>query len=632
MRRWRSAYSVLASFGLLVACGGARQVAPPAQAATVVATPATDADEPELSPVEAPADLVMVARWQAPAATVDTVIQWAGMPLPWRSLLDRSVPDAARGKWQEVLALEKPVDVVLTLGADVPGQPPNPNLAFAVGIQSIDGALDLAEAMGETVESLGGGCYAVLDGHDLSCVVGPSLGASPARLVCSDEQHSAAALLPYLTRGLPTESLSEADIHVRVNVEPLRRAFGPSLRQAATVGLPVLLNKIAFDDPALDRAIADVVHGTANELLTLVDDANRITLDVDLDETVKVARTKVALQFGSTKSWVAQSVLDVERRRVAAPAEFWALPRDVGGASFSAPPNPQRLAGIKEHVARVADAFAAKASLPDRVRRDIAYVVEHTANSPTPIVTARGGVPPLPKSASLRGLRGMMAQLPQQFGWIAYRYLGADPDEQKKYFDTLVRAYNDPATQRALKGLLSDGDKLPRLRARPVYGHGLPGGTQQYEFALGGLLDGFPDYTLVVVVMPQGDDVWVGYSFDEKRLHEMLARVRQPSQTLQGRPGLESLRGRSYSVAGFTTLRTLVEPAMTRWLRMDQPQIDRAFNIMTHHGETPMVTTVAASTSGGTRLELTWDLPQEVLQDVAAMAPIVVTNAFEQSF
>jgi hypothetical protein len=636
MTRWLRSFSALLTLASVVACGAPKSAAGPTDANAVVASSGapTGSDDPDLSAVTAPEDLVFVARWNSPALTVDTLLAWTNLPLDWRNLMDRTLPAKAKGAANTVFALDAPVDLVVTLGAR-PMAEPEPLAVLTVGLQSVEAGVQFAEAMGEQVEDLGRGVFAVGDGGELECVIAPATGPAAARLVCSDDESAVDALLPYVTRGLTQETLSDSDLHMELRMEPIRKSYGPLLRQAAELQIPFLLRELSLDDPAFDRSLENAMRGITTELVALVEDVERVTLDCELAEQTQHLDLRFAAEFRGTKSWIAQGVAAAPSRARIAPPQYWALPA-VPAASYSAPPDVDRAQPIREATADLVDGLLSHQKLPAGLRKDVRYLLESTGTSRAVRLMVQGPVPGAAENARRSEIAEVLNALDRQWGWQAVGYIDDPPAEFFKYFDTLVKVGGDPAIAGVIRNHFPNvkPNELPKFQSKRLYAANLAG-SKQYDLVLPlqAWTDGATEDTkLVFVVMPHGKNTWVGSSLDEKVLLAQMAKLAQPGPTLQDRQGLDELKKREHFSAGFFTTRHVLESLLTGSLEMKPADANRIFVAMPHQGETPIVSAVDHVDQNGPRFELTVSAPKDVVQDLAAAIPAVMASSLLSGF
>lgn len=624
--------SVVAS---LVGCAGARQAPPPREAAVEpVSGPAYVAPgEPDLSPVAAPGEVIVVGRLQSPVQSVDLLASWTGLPLNWRTLMDGALPQTSLGPGREVLALDAPVDLLVTLPRA--GSAPEPRMAFSVGVASLEGALELAEALDEDIEAVGTRLYRIGGRNDLTCMLGPAAGRAPARLVCGDGFGDVEELMPYMTRTLPRETVGAADLHVELRVEPIRRVYGPTLAQAGQLGIPFLVRELSLDDPRLDRAVAEAARGLLAEGIALIDDVDRLSLTVDLDGPAGAARAAMAADFRGTKSWTGTTLLDAMPRATSAPDAFWNLPADVPAASFSAPSNPERWREVRRSAGEILDALMVVGKVPDPLRKQVTKLVEQTltrslaavvVQGPNPAPSQRAGADSDSDDPEIR----ILPTLIQQLGWQISQ-IEAPAKEYTDYFDGFVRVYNDRATTKLLEERIPGlgPAAIPRLAAKPA-GAGFPAGSRRYELTVTSSTDGAPVTVtqLHLVVVPDGERTWIAFGDNLDLLRKETARLRAPAaKTLRDRPGLEALRSGRFNGAGFTTLRVAFKGALQQYVKLSDAEVERVMNLLPARGETPMITTIRVTDEGAARLEWATVVPKAVVQDFAAAVPAVMASS-----
>ncbi|MBN2191802.1 MAG: hypothetical protein JW751_03210 [Polyangiaceae bacterium] len=636
MERMRCLGCWVSVVAVLVGCASARRAEPPpreADVATVAGGDDAESGKPDLSPVTAPGEVVVVGRWQAPLESVDLLLGWTRLPVDWRGLVDQAVPRTSQGPGREVLALDAPVDLVVMLPRA--GKAPEPRVAFSVGLTSLDGALELAEALHEDIETVRPYYYRVGGRHDLTCMLGPSVGRAPARAVCGDGFADVEELMPYMTRGLPNERVGDADVYLEVRGEPIRRAYGPALGQAEQLVMPFLIREFALDDPRLDRAIADGARSLLGEGIALIDDADRLSLSIDLDAATGLAKTSFVMDFRGTKSWTATTMAEAATRAIAAPELFWDLPYDAPSASFGAPGNPERASAIRVWAREVLDAFLAYGKAPATFRKEVSQLVDQTHTTPTTRVSIQGPAKdvPAPPAATATGfsISPILSAL-DRLGWQLHGY-EIPAKEYIDYFDAFVRLYRNPALVKLLQAKVPDLDRarMPTLDGRPA-GTGFPFGSRRYEMTLKETVEGSAKprtRSLFLVVVPDGDHrSWIAFGNDLGVLREQTAKVLKPGpKTLRDRPGLEALRGEPLTSGGFTTLRSTFESSLRAYLGMKGPEWERTLNAMPAHGETPMPVTLRISQGKSPRLEWTMVTPNVVVQDLAAAMPAIMANS-----
>lgn len=638
MARFLRRATALSSLLLFVGCGGSKL---PAQ--TPVDTSQGNAKvaqgqtaPPDLSPVAAPKDLFMLGRFKDPGAAVDTISNWAGLPMDWRKLIAHRQPGVAR-----VVAMDAPVDVAAALDAKSGGELPQPFAVITVGLNSLDDALAFARKQGEDVREMSRGVYRVGNGGDVSCAVAASVGKVPARLVCGNRSKDVDALLPYATRGLPNVEMGQNDLHIELRAEPFRRRYAHQLREMKTLAAPFVLKELSLDSPSFDRALADGVHALGDEFIALVEDLDSIDIDATLDKSKQELVATGAVKFRGDSSWTVHTLLDSAKRAGPPPDMFWKLPKDVGSAGYGVSPDPKRYQDISRTAQELADGLMSHEQVPRRVRDEAEDAIGQLFKLDGAHVFARGPVPiPDKKSSSNRKRNSVISSV----GWNVIGF-DAKPAKLKKMLSTLARVYNDRQLKKLLdKHLGKDKKNLPKLRVHAARARGIARGSMAYDIVLPGSLFEHHYYlggakkkakpktpkalTLSLVLMPEGDQTWIGLSADSKELYKRLAQIHQGKDTLASRDGLALLKsskatsGGFMSLAGFTNgmrgdLRAALGPGFAK-------SLEKIFNSLPNHGETPIPYTFMVTQDGG--VSLTWSMhaPKAVVADLGALVPAVI--------
>ena len=228
MNALRSAL-LLTSTLVLVACGGSKQ--PAATASVAEPAPALPSQPEPLTPVEQPAGVFALARITDIGRAADALASLVALPMDWRTLLAKQAPDLS-----SAVPLGAPIDVAVMIDP-VASLKPNFLWAVSVGASSTDAGVELLRARGGVVTSSAGELQVVeLESAGAWCVVGPALGAAPARLVCSRRQDALDALQPYMTRTMPTEALGTSDLQLRLRAAPLGSLWALSSPAAYRAG------------------------------------------------------------------------------------------------------------------------------------------------------------------------------------------------------------------------------------------------------------------------------------------------------------------------------------------------------------------------------------------------------------
>jgi hypothetical protein len=254
----------------LAACGSP----PPAKEPIVVPSasaapaPVAKAPPPDLSPVAAPTNVLLRGVWRSPAATQRALETIVGRSL--ESFVQDKIGDP---EVAELLDRASPVHVAVltTAGPDRPSSggrfsrraidQDNLAAAFSLPLRDFASARSFAER-NATIEPVGPGVVRIRrtehGDEDLACALSIAAGAAPARLVCAEGAEALTAVLPWMTRTLPTEVSGTGD------------------EDWSFVGSGPVLQ--AFVEPRLDEALPRPDSGDVSAATTRLRDTLRLFL------------------------------------------------------------------------------------------------------------------------------------------------------------------------------------------------------------------------------------------------------------------------------------------------------------------------------------------------------------------
>lgn len=640
MLRTAHVIALLGAAAVPLACGGAAPQTPTPQTpapiasgtapgTSVIAAPATD-----LSVATEPADVVAVVRWKSPAVTFNTIQQWFGIPIPVDEIADE-IFRARRAA--SAFALDAPVDLVVALDPKAPDQDPTPFIGFSVGMRSLDEGRRALEQRAP-LQEVGPGVYRVELGtrHDrLICVLGPSLGAAPARLVCGPRDRDVDALQPYLARGLAAAPTPASDLHGELRFAPAQRRYGPMLPSVLQLGSSFLSHKLATDDRSLNRAITDAISGVSDEIVALTNDLDGIQLDLRIDQTARVVSGDMSVKFKSRNSWTAQRMFDNKDKAGAPPELFWALPAASDAAFYNWGQKDRPYEGIRRVGGELLRAALANQGLPAADREAVAQVFEQMFQTWPPTVSANGHLDTLPsRSATSDDMERLRDTFKASIGWYL---IGLDekPDRFDRWLRDVAAAYNRPGVRRWLATQAHiDAKKLPKVQYGAATVPGLTGVKALQISVSTYSLDGVPrdkpgklvTLTYWVLVMPDGGRSWVAMGADRPTLEKRLAEVKSGQRTLTSRAGLETLRSDRTVGGGFMSVAS-VAWGTTRDLisalgghgtgRLDPFEMADGLSRLPHHGQDPI--TFASTVRDGSPSELTvrFRVPKGTVDDLS---------------
>ena len=609
-----SRLGILCVAAVALSCGGEPKVA----TAPGAPEPGNSALEPAdavLTPVAAPEDLVLVGRLKRPLHVAEGLLAWASMPVRPLDLLPYEAHDL-----KPVIAWDSSVEVMMV----PPAGNEEPPWIASVGLTSLDAGIELAHKRGLKPQREAQGVYRVQPFGKLECAIAGSLGPSPARLACAGDEAALARLLPYATRGLPQEKLSEEDMFVELRMEPLRRRYGKDLASARVVAGSIV-KRLELDHPRFDRSLTAAALAIADEVKLSVEDIDTLRVAGSLVEARAAIEVSANARFRSQSSWVATLAGDVASQTKEAPASFFRLPIDASAASFVSGIVPERFDGIEKASIEIVDAFLEHHKIGAPARKRAEHLIHGYLN-------LSGGGP----VASAEGLEAGEGELAaREFGiWLL-------PDDSKKLGELLsdvAFVLSDAGVRKALAKFLEiDAKDLPKARIKPWKGKGVPKGaslleldvpdtellqraTSRFAGAKGKAPAGKPARFLIAV-MPDGTGSAVGFGRDERILERRLeAMVTGTGKTIADREGAAELRKVRASYFGFFTLEAVVR-ALSKEIKGIPSQV---LGVVPNRGQTPI--TVSASGTSGPPLDvsLRMQVPKGVAEDLGAFAPALM--------
>ena len=605
MRSW----SLLWVAGWLVACGPKPEAKAPPTAA-VTAEPRVVEEPPDLSPVKRPAEVVFVGRVARPRLFAETLSRWSSLPLR----IEDMIPGDAKQLGRAVL-WEAPIEMVAALDAFGEGKVPPPLLVGSIGLKSLDEALSAANALQMPTRKLAPGVYRVGEFPDASCAIAVSLGAAPARLVCGRATKDVDVLLPYATRGLPSEPQTGADFELTLDPKPIQDRHGRDLA-ALRMLAGVAVRTLALDSPRFDRALSDAVYGLVDETINVLADLDQIRIEARLDASRNLLSASSELKLRGESSWIAGTIAASKPAPV--PPSLPRLPPGSTLACYNPPLPAERYAAISRIVGDLAEGFLEAEKLPGPTRQRLRRFTDAWF-SKMPESFAFALSPAQKDASALRRADTTVMRVTEP----SQRVLGMYSD--------LFTLLGDPALKKWLKQkvAIKIDDKLwPKLSKKPfkLAGFKAPAtlleGTADLQAwaaldpsiaqALKQLLPaaGLEETRRVaVIVQPDGEFTYVLTGDDPAEMSRVMAEHRKAE------PGMffaKPARNDKVLLAGFVTLGYLAQ-AIERSAKASG--VAKALAAAPHHGEAPI--SFSTTTGPGTaRVDV--EVPAAVFADVSA--------------
>lgn len=619
-----------------MACGGAPQsTAAQNPSPVAIGSDPVMAEGPiNLSPVEEPGDVVVVARWKSPRRVFDTLQQWLGLPIP----IDMGIEEIFRVRGMaSVIDMDSPVEMLVALDPQASERNPQPFIGFSVGLRSLHDARQAMQSDKELRETQEG-VFRVDLGSEydrLACLLSSSLGPSPARLVCGPRDRDVEALHPYMTRGLPVASMPDSDLHGQVRLAPIHSKFGHMLPGALEMGSSVLSHEFGTGDRNLDRAITDAMSEVSKELLALSNDLDGLRLDVQLDPNGRALSGEMALTFKNRSSWLSQRFFDNADKAGAPPAIFWRAPAASSNVFFDRGVDGKNYAVIKRHGSNLIDAALARENFTAADRKAVVGLFDRLLEGSPVSVSASGQVePPKPETRAATEFDQIREAVTMSLGW---QIIGLEERSTRVdgWLQDLARVYGRASVQQWLRTELSlDARSMPRVRYAAKTVAGLPGLKVLQITVPHTVLDknikGAPKpFVYSVMVLPDGERTWLAMSADEALLEKHLKTVKAGGAgTIEGKAGLESLRASRTVAGGYITMAGIAAQASGGFMEAldgrgyqnrEMERLLGAFARIPNHGETPILLTSQVQEGSPAHVSVKFQASRGTIDDLRSL-------------
>ncbi len=593
----------------LVACGPKPEAkAPPPKPVDVA--PIVVEEAPDLSPVKRPAEVVMVGRIARPRLFAETLTKWSSLPLRVEDMM----PEQARAMSRAVL-WEAPVEMLVALDAFGDGKVPPPLIIGSVGLKSLDEALSAAEALQLPTRKLAPGIFRVGDFPDTSCAVAVSLGAAPARLICGHGTKDVDALLPYATRGLPSEPQTGADFELTLDAKPLQEHYGHDVT-ALRLLAGVAMREVALDSARFDRALSDAIYGGVDETINLFNDLDQLRLEARLDASRNVLTGSAELRLKGETSWTAGTIAAM--KPTAIPATLPRLPPGTTLAAYNTTLPAERYAAIGRISGELLEGVMEHEKLPEATRKRARRVID-----------------------------AWLSKFPEGFGFavspgqndsIGYQHSDTMITRVSEPAARLLALHNDffaliadPALKRWAKQKMQIDEKIwPKITKKSLSLPGFKtpatvfeitadlrawaGANEKFASILKNMLPA-PDAKQLsrinVVVQPDGEFTYMLTGDDTKEMARVMGEHRKAE------PGIffaKPVHNDRVIAAGFMTLAYVARSLERSTKKHD---VGKAVAAAPHHGETPIS---FSSTVGAGSARVDIEVPSAVFSDASAAA------------
>ena len=505
---------------LAIGCGGSVPGTQPPASSPPTVQPATTITASVEAPsrAEAPDGLFAVGRIARPGSTWKDLEESAGSG---RLALRAFEP------FLDLLDLNAPLDFAWTAHLRVMRMTLEPAFAASASVRLPEDVLDRARDVAWEVDELNTGVYRLRRDEGDVCFLETSAPAS-ARLVCGQDSVDAHALAAYMARTLPGEDLGDAEGVIELRVDKLADRLG-DVRSLEGLFVGWLESSAERTVPALAGALRPLLPGIASQGLSFVRDVRDVRVEVRLPHA-DVVELRVVTDLRASDAWVSQTLIEQAGGAVVGPDALWRLAPYSDTAWFSSSFHEGRYQQVRARLtALLASQFGAI-----RAPRDTADLVVRSLLPHGLTAYAHGSVPIHREAARLGG--GFIRERAVSFfGWhvLAIPSPAADVD---KDLAAGMRAYNDGRLRTLVyAGVPQLCAGLPPIRHRPG-SIGWPRGTTSYEMQFassffaqcasrwGSANAASPvkPMTIVVALVPDGAQSWVGISADETKLQQVM--------------------------------------------------------------------------------------------------------------
>ncbi|MEJ7734532.1 MAG: hypothetical protein WKG00_35715, partial [Polyangiaceae bacterium] len=525
----------------------------------------------------------------------------------------------------------------------------------------LDGARKAIETGGPATE-LAPGVWKVggKERRSARCAVAAGGGGVPARLVCGESDKDLVSLAAWMGRtlpGQPARSGAAADLHGEARFAPVEARWGADLKQILRQ-LPLLAKgEVGIGEPRFDDAVVEAATAAQEDLVALMADLDRVSLDVSVASGTCQLNGTGTLQLRNKSSWFVSTMVDRPERQ-GPPAMFWRLPKDASSASFGRGTDPARYTRVLKIVRNLVDGGLTKAKVGSAAdRKALTDAIQLPLGKDTNIVHASGrfaAAPAKPGAAptSQQKIDGLMGGV---MGWSVFG-LDEGPENVTRWLKELVAVWSRAGLQGPLKKELGadTARSLPVIKSGPAPRELGAGGTA-FEIKIPNIDD--PDdppfdaktgkmkanrkkvtFTFHVLVMADDKTTWLALGNKKDELVKRLLSVKSgapEANTLATRPGLEPLKQGKNLGGGFFTLAPLVDAAKSS-AEFAMPggsappevaELMAALANLPNKGETPMLLTTQIAAGNAPRASVSVQVPKGVMEDLAKLGVAAASAA-----
>lgn len=617
---------------LLLACGGSQAPAEsPANGAEGDSGAKEKGEEttslPPLKPVNAPDGIVGRFRVSNPAALADGVFEALSIPFNWRMLYEQE--DELK-KYAAAIHLEGPIEGAAGLN---PRSLEAPLHFISFGATGVEQVLSVLDKEGIPSSEAPGNVYR-FQLEEAPCLVGRSLGASPARVVCSENIKSLLAMQDYALRGLPNEKLSDAVVHFEADFRPIYQRYGKELKRARLFA-SVMARQAHIGNAKFDQALTDAAIGIAEESVALLDDLETVTAQLFEKEGRFDARFKMRFE-GETSASV-QALLELERAQGEVPEIFAALPGDSISASYSRQLSHETTGAWFSILADLVAGMAESEGASPQLSSHLSSLVKLLGPSGGTMISARGPMSVYSEDNKKRldsgwavlattNKKNELVKLLEEVSWLLAS------KEVKEKLDGVEE----------LPQLKKVNTKIPGAPGASVYRWSLPASYREEASALSlpseyssyrhmpGIIDSLGDFTQgLVAVHEMNGATYVAWGLGDGRKEvgaafEAVREVKGP--TLSSVKEVAVVNQSKAAAAGFSKVGGLIAPYAWLIPREQGSQWESMLRATPNQGQVPMTYSWSIKKGKVIEADMKLELPVEFSQDAATIVALVIAE------
>jgi hypothetical protein len=298
-----------------------------------------------------PKTVFVIGRFDDFGKSIDALDAVLKLPTPLRSTIDEEM----KRENTSLAQISGPVDVAAALN---PGSKGSDVLwAASVPFKTMDDALHMAQATDAEVVPTAPGSYRTKQKKgDARCDLTPSLGDSPVRAVCADNDEALKLLTPWMVRGLAVEPKKPVDLSIVLEWAPLKQRYLAGLKSEAAQAVTQARSSMHDFLKVTDAELLDAPEVLSRELFAFADDSEALELDFKVDAAAPELSLTGAMVERAKTSWFTQVLASASDHAEVPPEMFYRLPKDASDGWWGTSADPALLGGMRRVVHKLLSA------------------------------------------------------------------------------------------------------------------------------------------------------------------------------------------------------------------------------------------------------------------------------------